>query len=322
VYGRQITYDWRDDQGNADANGTAVQSLVNNSHVFGLFEESPVASGGAQFLADNDVPVVGLASELALWLKYPNLVSALNSSGSLGVWAQVFKEQHVTKLAILTEALSPVDAQIAGLIVTSANTVGINTEVLKVPTTEDPAVTAQRIAATGANGLTGILGNLATYNEIGHLAQTGPHPVRVVLSSSGYDQNLLHTSGAQMANFYLPLNFLPFEAGGAAMARYLNAMTVYAPQVADPRQEFALRAYIDADLFLRGLQLAGPCPTRAGFLNAVHSLSSYDADGLAQPVNLSPGFPQPTCLALVRVNPAGNAFDVVSRRVCGPVPHA
>jgi ABC-type branched-subunit amino acid transport system substrate-binding protein len=322
VNGRKITYQWRDDQGAAGANLTASRNLVNVAKVFGIVEESPTASGGAAFLAGQGIPVVGLAAESATWLKYPNMVSAMPAAGTNDVWAQILKQQGVTKLAVLRESLSAVDAVTTDQIITSARAIGIDTVLLDVDPQEDPATTAHRVQASGADGLTGVIGNLINFDQIALMARTGTKPVRVTLALAGYDRNLLRATHGAMANQYIALSFRPFEAGGLAMNRFLSAMTEYAPQVADPRQEFALRAYVDADLYIRGLQLAGPCPTRAGFLRALHSLSAYDADGLVQPFDLRMGARQATCLSLVRVDPTGSSFEVVNTRICGPQPRA
>jgi ABC-type branched-subunit amino acid transport system substrate-binding protein len=317
VNGRKISYDWRDEESTPSGNDAAARGLVNGSNVFGILEENAFASGGAAFLATSNVPVIGLASELPVWMKYPNMVAPMSTAGGSDAWAQVFKQRGVTKVAVVSESLSSVDLQAANFIVASNRAVGISSTVLNVDPSEDPAVTARRITDTGADGLTGVIGNLSAFYRIAQLTQTASKPVRVVLSLSGYDRNLLRTTGGTMANLYIALPFLPFEAGGAAMNNFLGAMTQYAPQVADPRQEFALRSYIDTDLYLRGLQMAGPCPTRAGFLKAVHSLSAYDANGLIPPADLRPGAKQVRCQAFVRVNPAGTSFDVVSTKICG-----
>jgi ABC-type branched-subunit amino acid transport system substrate-binding protein len=317
VYGRKITYDWRDDGGQASGNATAVRSLIGGSNVFGLLEETGTASGGAADLAARDIPVVGLSAESAVWARYPNMVATVATVQGSDVWGRILKERGVTRLAMVSEALSSIDSQAAERFVDSVGAVGVDATVLTVNATDDPASTAKRIVASGANGMFGLLGSAVTVGQIAQAMRAQGKPLRVALSFTGYDRNLLRTSGPALAGLYIPVFFRPFEARGPAMDQFMGAMAAYAPQVADPRQEFALRAYVDADLFVRGLEMAGPCPTRAGFLTSVHSLTSYDADGLVQPVDLRPGARQEQCVALVQVNPAGTDFAVVTTKICG-----
>jgi len=46
-------------------------------------------------------------------------------------------------------------------------------------------------------------------------------------------------------------------------------------------------AYIATDLFVRGLQEAGPSPTRESFITNLGRVPNYDAGGLIEPVDLA-----------------------------------
>nr|MDT0667066.1 ABC transporter substrate-binding protein [Micromonospora sp. DSM 115978] len=63
VHGRTIDYTWRDDRGDPDGNRRAVTELVEIDEVFGVLEATTAASGGAAYLAENHVPVAGIAAE-------------------------------------------------------------------------------------------------------------------------------------------------------------------------------------------------------------------------------------------------------------------
>jgi branched-chain amino acid transport system substrate-binding protein len=306
----------RDDASNPAANGTVVQSLLTNDGVFGLIEETGAASGSATYLAQQKIPVIGLASEPAVWSRYSNMTSTLATITSSDVWGQILKQGGVTRLAILSQSLVAADNVVYTIISASTTPVGITSTNVSVNDGQDPAEIAHRLSVANINGIVSVLDPGITGTIVQDMRAAGD-PVAMSLSLVGYNQDLLRKSGPAMAGLTMPVFLRPFEAVDPAMSRFLTAMAEYAPQITDPRQEYALRAYVDADLFSRGLQLAGPCPTRAGFLTAVHSLRAYDADGLVQAIDLRPGANQRTCLALVRVNPAGTAFEPVSTRICG-----
>ena len=108
------------------------------------------------------------------------------------------------------------------------------------------------------------------------------------------------------------VSYTPFEAQTPGVRRFLDAMNRYAPELSDRTQLFAVHGYVSADLFLRGLELAGDCPTRAGFIDALGH-STYDADGLLpSPINLatSRGVLN-NCYFFMRVNAAGTGFEPV-----------
>jgi branched-chain amino acid transport system substrate-binding protein len=63
-------------------------------------------------------------------------------------------------------------------------------------------------------------------------------------------------------------------------------------------------------LFIRGLQEAGSCPTRADFIRALRNVHNYDGDGLLPaPVDLSTNLGKPSkCLEFVRISDDGRSF--------------
>lgn len=86
-------------------------------------------------------------------------------------------------------------------------------------------------------------------------------------------------------------------------------MATYAPQLQPARSDIALDAWINTDMFLRGLQAAGPGPTRAGYIKALRAVQNFDAGGLLpRPVNLSTSFGKAsTCFVVVRIAPPETA---------------
>jgi len=71
-------------------------------------------------------------------------------------------------------------------------------------------------------------------------------------------------------------------------------------------------------MLVRGLQEAGPCPTRQGFIDSLRAVDDYDAGGLIPSTDFEEDFGKLNeCYAFIRVNAAGDGFDVVDPNYCG-----
>ena len=116
------------------------------------------------------------------------------------------------------------------------------------------------------------------------------------------------------------VGYTPFERPVPAHKRFLDAIAQYAPQQQPAAQEIALTGWIDTDLFLRGLQAAGPCPTRESYITNLRAVTNYDADGLlAAAVNLRTIQSEPTvCYWFLKISQDGKSFvPVGTRALCG-----
>ncbi|MCK9898321.1 ABC transporter substrate-binding protein [Frankia sp. AgB32] len=319
IYGRKIVYDWRDDEGIPARNLTGSRELVEDENVFGLVEFTVAAEGGAAYLADRRIPVVGLADE-SVWTRYSNMFTPASSVGAaVDTYGGIVARHGGTTAFLLRTGLSAGISGAIDRVGQSLQAAGVRVVADQAYTdgADDPATVARQIIDSGADTIVAMLAPQSLPAVLHAVRAAGGNPP-VVLSFAGYDRDLLRTAGPDLAGVLLPVGYRPFEAGGAPIARYLDAMHRYAPQVTNPAQESGIMSYIDTDLFLRGLRAAGPCPTRASFLAGMRTLTHYDADGLIPPINVVTAQRHPTsCLAVLRVNPAGNAFDVDQNNVCG-----
>ena len=177
---------------------------------------------------------------------------------------------------------------------------------------------ARQIADAGADSLISLLTPDALI-PIVQAVHAMNLPIHTIVSSAGYDQRLVAAVGSIMAGVSFPAVFQPFEAQPEipAMRRFRDAMSRFAPQVVPTDQTFAMLAYIDTDLFLRGLEAAGTCPTRESFVTGLRAVTGYDADGLVAPTSLRDDVGKPlSCYGFVRVNAEGTKFEVVNDRLC------
>jgi branched-chain amino acid transport system substrate-binding protein len=318
IGGRRIAYDWRDDTGTPAGNLLGSRELVERSEVFGLLEFTSAASGGAGYLADRGVPVVGLATE-DVWARYSTMISfAATTATQIDTYGQVVATHGGTSAVLLRTGLSAGVAGAAERVGASLRAAGVNVVATLgyTPGADNVGDLARQVVASGADSVVTMLAPDALPGVLREIRDAGAHP-SVVLALDGYDQGLLRTAGADLAGTLVPVYFRPVEAGGAPTARYLDAMRRYAPQVDDPAQASSLVSYIGTDLFLRGLQAAGPCPTRASFLAALRGLTRYDAGGLIAPTAVATVQRNPaTCFSVLRVDPAGTGFQADQSNLC------
>lgn len=315
VNGRKITYVLRDDGTSLAKNARVVGDLVQDDSVFGLITTTVTLGDSMELLAREGIPVVGLASE-SRWGQYPNMFS-FTYADSPGAIANYLQSSAGTKAGIIITGSAPSTYALAEEHTNALRAVGIAAESVHfAAATDSPIRTARQLAQNGVNVLVG----LSTLDDLAAILQAAPDAGLNLVASvalSGYDQRLLTTMGPRLAGVAFPVYFRPFEAGGPAIEEFRLAMIMHAPESGQPDQQLAMFAYIYTDMFLRGLELAGPCPTRESFIEGLRDTTDYDAGGLIAPVSLrdNAGKANP-CVAMVRVNPAGTAFQVARERVC------
>lgn len=322
VLGRKVTYAWRDDGSQPETNRVAATALVNTDKVFGIVESTSVATGSADLLHDQGIPVTGASLE-SVWtvndnmFSYSNLVSA---HASVSTWGDFVAAKGGHTAAVVVSQFSDTSRAFAAELTESLTAAGIQvvTTVDATAPIDYPTLGA-KIRNSGADVLVGAVTGTAFGQAV--LAAKGANAnLRVVLSPTGYDQRMLDLFKTIISGVYFVVDFLPFELARPAHRTFLDAMANYAPEIQPANQQAALSGWISADMMLRGLTAAGPCPTRRGLIAALRAVHDYDAGGLLPgPIDFTKDFGQLTkCLTFVRVTPDGRRFEVtdpVSR--CG-----
>ncbi len=319
VNGREVVYNWKDDESRSEANLAAARSLVDADQVFGVIESTSVATGSAEFLHNRGVPVTGASLETP-WTIYDNMFSYSNliaDGPSVTTWGD-FVAARGGHLAVITETtFSAASLSFSRAMKASLEAAGVRVvETLDVTSPVSMADIGQKIAKSGADVLAGAITG-GSFGQVVAAARGAGADLRVVLSPTGYDQSLLRLFGAALAGVYYFVDFLPFEVDTAAHREFLEAMAHYSPYMQPPNQQTALSGWLSADIFLRGLQAAGPCPTRRDFITRLRAVDDYDARGLLPgSINfgVNSGKLNP-CYTFLQVSPDGTRFQVVD-----PVP--
>jgi ABC-type branched-subunit amino acid transport system substrate-binding protein len=319
VRGRKVDYIWRDDESLPQVNLAAARTLVESEEVFGIIESTSVASGSAEFLHERGVPVTGASLETP-WTVYDNMFSYSNliSDGpSITTWGEFAAGRGGHSAVIVEAPFSDTSLRFSRQLRKSLESAGIEVvETLDGTGPIDMTKIGKKIKESGADVLVGAV-TATTFAQVVAGARLAHADLRVVLSPTGYDEGLLRYFGEIFAGAYFFVDFLPFELNTAAHQQFLAAMAEYSPQMQPPNHQTALSGWLSADMFLRGLQDAGPCPTRGNFITRLRSVRDYDARGLLpDPIDFEAEFGHINrCYTFLQVSSDGKRFEVVK-----PVP--
>jgi len=153
------------------------------------------------------------------------------------------------------------------------------------------------------------------------LAQAGMSNVKALSFASADSSVFASATTAQAAQgAYYVSQIPPLDQNNSATNTMVANLKQYDPSYKGGYPTFgATGAYLAAELMIKGLQEAGPNPTRVSFITNMRTVTSWDANGLlASAVAFNnPGHSQPTrCSYYVQVK--GN--DFVSNTVNGGKP--
>jgi ABC-type branched-subunit amino acid transport system substrate-binding protein len=323
IYGRKIVYQWQDDESDMNVNLTEARTYAQSNQVFALFGASGAASGSAAYLHSVGMPEIGDALE-PVWSQYANMVSYTNLSPPTD---QVVDTPGRFAVAVGASRAVIVQSSVLKASVDGAQTIarilryaGVNDiNIIDIPAgSTDETAAARRIAAYHPDILFAPVVGEDFARVYAATVAAGVH-LKAAVGVTGFDQGMVKEFGTQVTGAFEWMNYVPVSVDTPAHRAFLSAMATYAPQLSPPDQEMAVISYVTTDLLLRGLQAAGPCPTRAGFLAALRSIKDFNGGGmLPGPVDLTKGFGQaPLCYTFIRVNAAGSGYDVVNPTICG-----
>ncbi|WP_238430168.1 ABC transporter substrate-binding protein [Frankia nepalensis] len=317
IHGRKIVYTWRDDASSADQNRQVVRDLVEDQNVFGLVEASIAASGGLDYLVEQTIPVTGMPAE-PFWTnpQYRNMFAyayVFSDGPSVSTFGDYAKAQGGTRAAVIQSDVAENTNGIGSKISASLESAGIEVvpdRFVYNPAITTPAQLGQQLRSADVDVVTSALAGKDLAEVVRGIREANA-PVKVILAPSGYDKAMLNDYGRTLRGLTAAVNYVPFEIGNPAHQKYLEAMSTYAPELQPPDQELALVSYILTDLFLYGLDKAGECPTRAGFIDTLRA-SQYDAGGLLPgPVDMTKDVGQiATCYTFMQVNEDGTGYQV------------
>ncbi|WP_307873811.1 MULTISPECIES: ABC transporter substrate-binding protein [unclassified Frankia] len=311
VNGRSIDLVWGDDSSNPETFSVVAHNLIDDRKVFGLIAQSIVVGDSAPWLHQQGVPVTGVSTS-AVWSNYSNLFDFGNIfiPGGITTYGDFVKAQGGTKALILVDSTVEASQDLAAQFGASLRSRGI--QVLGEITYSDGFSNAARVAdqlkGSGADTLIGA-SQTSAFIDIYSQAKALGAKINVALNESGYSPSLLGTQGRQMAGMSVIVGYAALDS--PAMTTYKKAMSIYAPEVADPTDKGSLASYVAADEMIEGLRLAGTCPTRQSFIQNLRKVTSFTGSGIIAPVDLSQPKQPVRCFNFIKVDATGRSFAPV-----------
>ncbi|HEY3942437.1 MAG TPA: ABC transporter substrate-binding protein [Acidimicrobiales bacterium] len=291
VNGRKLALVEKDDQSSPVTAGN-VGSELGQSNVFGVIEDSAIDEdyeSGDKTLAPLGVPVTTWGSNTinsnvfdAFGANLPGLGGTLDGATyGYNYIGPFLKSIGVKKLAGITYTSLGASFNQSLAMLKKQNNISTCYSDVNVPIGGlNFTVDALAIEHSDCDGVY-VSAVDSTDVAVGSALKNGGSDVKQ-LYATGYDNQVLSQplSAASLngAYFLSELNMTnpnaPTKAMLAALKKYDKGYSGGLPDLG------TVFAYLSADLMIKGLQMAGPNPTRQGFITNLHTLSSYTAGGL------------------------------------------
>ena len=331
INGRKIEIVAKDDASDPAQYLTAAKTLVQQEKVFLVSTVSSVTYGGAPYLSQQKVPVVGAPFSGPEWGKYTNMFGVNGSPDpshpSFTTFGTYFKQAGATKFASIGYGASPASAAGAKSIATSVRKAGIPVAYLNTSVQFGSSFQSEAIAIknSGADAVFANLDTAAVIQLLTALKQNGVH-LKASLFPTGYGQDLLDQptalQAAQGASF--AVLWKPAQVDDAATKQEVADLAKYAHYTGVPGFDYTY-GYLTADLTITALRQGGKSLTRASVISGLRKVTSWTGDGLtAGPVSFAPSaFAKAdaiqeggnNCIYVATVQ--NKAFTVTDKPVCG-----
>ena len=269
-----------DDQNSETGNLAAARQLVESDNVFGIVEITVFPGGSGTYLKQKNVPVTGWGTASDPFGLDNNVfgdAGGLPNPPPSTTLAMGFMHDKmgVTNVAIVgiddpgAIAVSNADAK-------AARSLGMQVYEDNVPIAQtDFTADVAKMKSQGVNGVIMYSAPQQDLSIIPAAKQAGLNAK--FLLSTGYDSRFLAVANV-LQGAYFENAYAPFEFNLPASQQMKQAFPAGAPLgIAQ------VNTWMSADLFVKGLSVAGGCPTRASFINNLRQVKGYDGGGLIHP---------------------------------------
>lgn len=311
-----------DDQTSPSAIATAVQSA--DSKAFGIISQSPLFFLAAKYPQQAGVPVTGSYDDGPEWGTQPYTNMFASDNGSVDpkypvntLLGTFIKEHGGTVLGSYGYSISPSSSRAAISTARSFKTAGGKVGVLDTTVpfgSVDFTSTALVAKQNNIDSMVPALDNNSNYALATALKQAGVK-LKAVVFATGYEPSVITSPvWSTLQGFYFLSLFRPFNLPNAGTQQMAAALQKYEHFTPTQFPDFGqYESWVGADLMIKGLQLAGPNPTRAGVITALRGVTSYNANGLLpQSYNYSTifGHDPPECTWIMKADTKG--FEPIS----------
>ncbi|HXY92455.1 MAG TPA: ABC transporter substrate-binding protein [Acidimicrobiia bacterium] len=321
--GRKVEYVFADDAADDSKNLTEAKRLVEEDGVFAVLEVSSHSKGSASYLHAQGVPVVGWAID-PVWGQYDNMFGYRNSyapdpaKNQTTQTPEVMKKLGAKKIAVLgfDNSASTLAVNNAAAAIKKDGLKVANKVIVPAGSTDFTAV-AQKLKDSGADGIDTLMDFTQNSALMQAVIQAGiRNNFKAVVFPFGYDPRV---PGAfpSLDGGVVGIDFKPYELNLPAHQEFKK----YYAQVngADAvTSQISMVAWLSTEALIKGLQVAGTCPTRANYIKNLRNVKNYDASGLIQPVSFKDTFGKPVlCLYYVQQEKGAWVPAFGGQLVCG-----
>jgi ABC-type branched-subunit amino acid transport system substrate-binding protein len=319
-----------DDQTSPTADPTAVKDAISKG-VTGIVSVSPLFFEGAKFAQQAGIPVTGGFFDGPEWGEQPYTNMFSSDAGSVNskypvssLYGNIVKKYGGTVVGSYGYGISPSAVRSATGFAESTQRQGLKVGVLdtSVPYgSVDFSTEALAAKQKGVNVIWPSMDDNSDFALVTALKQAGVK-LKTVILPTGYEPSVVKSpSWADLQGAYFFSGFRPLSLPNAGTKQIASALQKYEHR---PPSEFptydVYESWVGADLMIKGLELAGKNPTKAGVIKALRGVTSYDANGLLPvPINYSTifGHDEPkNCQWILQAKKSG--FVLTSQQpVCG-----
>jgi len=247
---------------------------------------SAITFGGAPYLTQQGVPVVGAPEDGPEWLTSMNMFPVygyLDTTKVSTVYGDFFKMEGVTNVGALGYSISPSSAEAAKGAAVSAENAGLKVGYLNAnfpfgSTNVQPVALAMKNA--GVNGFTATVDPNTGFALITALRQDGD-PLKVALLPTGYGGDLIQAGPGALQSgqgVYFGTSFEPMEMNTPATQQLKTALAAIGIHTDPTYAEYA--GYASVALLLEALKNTGPNPTHSQLITALNNVKGFNAAGL------------------------------------------
>lgn len=318
------------DGGNFSQETSIVQSAVETKGAFGLVVFTPFFFAGYRWTVQNGIPVTGGSEDGPEWEdpqnsnlfpsdanpideNHPNVATAKELELAGGPHASV---------AALGYGISPLSSQAAINTVAAAKAAGLKAPYLNTSIAfgaTDFTSEALAIKQSGANVVAPEMDVNSNFALIQALKQTGAHITGIMPTGLG-PSAITSPAWTDLQGTLFTQTFVPVQLHTKATEAFQAALQKYEHLSASDFPDYAVyETWLGADLMIKGLELDGPNPTRAGVIDKLRHLTHFTGGGLLptpmdyQTLLTKPG---PECGYILRAEKTG-FVPVDTKPICG-----
>ena len=317
------------DAGNFTEETSIVQSAVQTKGALGVVSMTPFMFEAYRWLHQNGIPVTGSSADGPEWYEAANNNMFPADDGAVesvpntaqGKVFHLAGGSHAS-VAAIAYGISPISSQAAKDAVTEAKAEGLKAPYLNTSVTygaTDFTSDALAIKSSRANVVFPEMTDNSDFALVQDLENAGAKFTAVL--PVGLEPTVIGSPSwkALQGNYFIE-PFVPAQLHTTATDAMQAALEKYEHV---PKSQFpdwaAYEAWLGADLFIKGLELDGPNPTRAGVIAKLRQLTDYTGGGiLAHPINYAAIFrgQEPECVYVLKADSSG-FVPVQSTPVCG-----